>query len=91
MSAIRQVRPREREDIPPSVSEPAPEAPGTERDNPLELLRDAIARLKSSEGAVPDQALVAGLLAEAREALEHANVVARAVAQCDGFLDAAQF
>ena len=91
MSAIRQVRVREQEEIPAPGPEPLAAAPARERDNPLELLRDAIARLKSSEGGVPDQAQVASLLAEARDALERAGVIARAVAECDHLLDEARF
>src|ERR1019366_18849 len=86
MSAIPQVRVREREFIPaadPDVRIPAA-TPG--RDNPLQLLRDALAGLNSSNGELADQAQVADLLAEAREALERANVINRAVAQCEEFL-----
>jgi TonB family protein len=68
-----------------------PTAAQIPRDNPLELLRDAIAQLKSPAGAITDQQQVANLLAEAREALEHASVVARAVAQCDAHLSEDRF
>src|SRR5450756_1710862 len=91
MSAIPQVRVREREFIStadPDVRIPAA-TPG--RDNPLQLLRDALAGLNSSNGELADQAQVADLLAEAREALERANVINRAVAQCEEFLREAQF
>jgi protein TonB len=91
MSAIPQVRVREREFIStadPDVRIPAA-TPG--RDNPLQLLRDALAGLNSSNGELADQAQVADLLAEAREALERANVINRAVAQCEEFLREARF
>jgi len=84
MSAIRQVRIPQQEEI----SAPAAER---DRENPLELLRDAIARLKSSDSGVPDEAEVAYLLAEAREVLERAKVIARAVSQCETFLGEGQF
>src|SRR5436305_2361488 len=60
-------------------------------DNPLQLLREAIDRLNSSNGELQDHDRMAGLLAEAREALERADVVARAVAQCEDFLRELQF
>jgi len=76
-------------------SPPPPEAPPAGpvpvRDNPLQLLRDAIDQLKSPNGGLPDQEQVAKLLAEAREALEHANVVSRAASQCDAAIQEAQF
>src|SRR5215831_16519332 len=62
-----------------------------ERDNTLQLLRDAITQLKSSTGALPDREQMANLLVEAREALERANVVANAVAQCDAHLAEERF
>lgn len=62
-----------------------------QRDNPLQLLREAIDSLKTSGGELPDQAQVADLLAEAQEALEHANLVARCAAQCEGFVKQSQF
>jgi protein TonB len=67
----------------------APHALG--RDNPVQLLREAIAQLNSSNGDLPDRTQVANLLAEAREALERANVIARAAAQCEELLRDAQF
>src|SRR5262249_41260603 len=85
MSALPQVRSRESE-IVSSAHSATPD-----RDNPVELLRDAITRLKSSRGEIPDQAQIANLLAEARDALERANVIARAVAQCEQSLREAQF
>jgi len=68
------------------TAEPAPQP-----DNPLQLLRDAINQLKSSNGDFQDQAQVASLLAEARVALQRANVIARAMTKCDGFLKEARF
>jgi TonB family protein len=65
--------------------------PSPERDHTVQLLQDAIARLKSSNGDLPDPAQVASLLAEAREALERANVIARAAAQSEAFLKDGQF
>jgi periplasmic protein TonB len=81
--------PEEETGAPVNRIAPAPFAPHPE--NPLQLLRDAIDRLKSSGGELPDQAEVADLLAEAREALERATVLARAAAQCEGFLKQEQF
>src|SRR5215831_12005614 len=91
MSAIRQFRVPESDanssaHLEVSKPEPAPAA-----ENPLQLLRDAIAQLKSPTGALPDQQQVANLLAEAREALEHANVIATAVSRSDAHLIQAEF
>jgi len=91
MSAIRQFRVPEREPSNAADQEIPPVAPGPVRDNPLQLLRDAIAQLKSPTGALPDQEQVANLLAEAREALEHANVIGRALSQCDAHLYEGKF
>jgi protein TonB len=85
MSAVPQLRVRESESVPTAA------APTSERENPVELLRDAIARLKSSEGGIPDQSEIATLLAEAREALERANVIAHATGRCEQFLREARF
>jgi protein TonB len=82
MSAIPQIRVRESKAL-------ATGEPGS--DHPLQLLREAIDRLNSSNGELPDQAQVADLLAEAREALTRAGVIARAVTQCEEFLREAQF
>jgi periplasmic protein TonB len=62
-----------------------------ERDNPLQLLRDAITQLKSSTEALPDREQVASLLAEARDALEHASLIAHAVAECDAHVTRGKF
>ncbi len=71
----------------PVASRETPAAPiAAGPDNPLQLLRDAITQLKSSTGALPDGEEVATLLAEAREALERANIVAHAVSKCDAHL-----
>jgi protein TonB len=91
MSAIPQVRIREREVISTAAPEVRIAAPAPGRDNPLQLLREAIAGLNSSNGELADQAQVADLLAEAREALERANVINRAVTLCEEFLREAQF
>jgi periplasmic protein TonB len=72
----------------PEVPAPPSEPP---KDNPLQLLRYAIEQLKSPTGGLPDQEQVANLLAETREALEHANAVARAVSQCEHHLAEVQF
>lgn len=69
----------------------AASTPQPDSGDPLQLLRDAINRLKSHNGELPDQAQVANLLAEAREALERASVVARVVAECEGFLKESHF
>jgi protein TonB len=91
MSAILQVRARESEAI--TTAENATPAavvvPG--RDNPLQLLREAITRLNSSNGEFPDQTQMADLLAEVQEALERAGVIGRVVAQCEEFAAEAQF
>src|ERR1700704_5988156 len=62
MSAVHQFRARENEAL--TVADPVMliAAPEPARD-PLQLLRDAIASLKSSNGDLPDQAQVANLLA----------------------------
>jgi protein TonB len=91
MSAIRQIRPPESDANPTPNPEVSGAGNGTARDNPLQLLRDAIAQLKSPSGGLPDQEQVANLLAEAREALEHANVVARAAAQCEAHVKEGRF
>ena len=91
MSAIRQFRAPESEAISLADPEKPALAPAPACDNPLQLLRDAIAQLKSSNGDLPDQAQVANLLAEAREALERANVIGAAVTRCETYLKEAQF
>ena len=74
------------------VEQETPHAVSTpQRDNPLQLLREAIDSLKTSSAELPDQAQVADLLAEAQEALEHANLIARSVAQCEALLKDSQF
>src|SRR4051812_14233808 len=74
-----------------SVPQVRAATPASGAGNPLQLLREAIDRLNSSNGEPQDQARMADLLAEAREALERADVVARAVAQCEEFLREVQF
>jgi predicted Zn-dependent protease len=91
MSAILQVRVRESEAISTVDSEMPLGVPVVGRDNPLQLLREAITRLNSSSGELPDQSQMVDLLAEVREALERANVIARAAAECEEFLRDAQF
>ena len=91
MSAIRQVRVRESDTLPAADPEMRIAAPAPVRDNPLQLLREAIASLNSSNGELPDQAQVADLLAEARQALEHAHLIARVLAECEESLKEAQF
>jgi TonB family protein len=91
MRAIAQVRARETEDSSTVDSEARIAAPVAVSDNPLQLLREAIACLNSSNGELADQAEVVDLLAEAREALERASLISRAVAQYEEFLRAAQF
>jgi protein TonB len=91
MSAIRQFRILDGEGSSSGNPEAADHATVPARDNPLQMLREAIAQLKCPGGTMPDQEQVASLLAEAREALEHANVVARAMAQCDAGLHEDQF
>jgi periplasmic protein TonB len=91
MSAVRQFRARESEAISPANPETLIAAPLAGPDDPLELLRVAIARLKCSNGDLADPTQVANLLTEAREALERANVIARAVKQCEEFLGETRF
>lgn len=91
MSAIRQVRARDIEARATADPDVTAATPASGSDNPIQLLREAIARLNSSHGELPDQAQLANLLAEAREALERANVVNRAVTQCEEFLRETQF
>jgi protein TonB len=79
MSATPQVR--------PSESEISPIDSG----DPIELLRNVVSQLRSSNGGLPDKAQVTKLLEEAHEALERANVIARAMAECQECLDAAEF
>jgi len=77
MSAIRQLRAHEPEGTP--ATEPgAPIVPASDRENPIDLLRDAIARLKTSSGDLPDPSQVATLLAEASDAPQRRDY-ARAV------------
>src|SRR5215471_3211063 len=90
MSAIRQLRAREPEGT--SATDPgAPIASASDRENPIDLLRDAIARLKTSGADLPDQSQVAILLEEARDALERANLVGRAIEACQGYLRESRF
>jgi protein TonB len=91
MSAIPQFRANQKEAISAAGPE-VPQAPSDpSRDNPLQLLRYAIEQLKSPTGGLPDQEQLANLLVETREALEHANVVAHAVSQCEQRLGDVQF
>src|SRR5215469_15026561 len=91
MSAIRQFRIPESDANSPAYLEDPKRDAVSPPDNPLQLLRDAIAQLKSPTGALPDQQQVATLLAEAREALEHANTVAGATSECDTHLSHGRF
>ena len=91
MSVVPQVRDLESATIPVADPEMRIATPVAGRDNPLSLLREAITRLNSSGGELPDQAQMAGLLAEVQEALDRANVIARAAAQCEEFLREGQF
>ncbi|HJZ96784.1 MAG TPA: energy transducer TonB [Candidatus Solibacter sp.] len=91
MSAIRQFRIPESDANSPAYLDASKPEPAPAPENPLQLLRDAIAQLKSPTGALPDQQQVANLLAEAREALEHANVIASAVSRSDAHLIQAEF
>jgi len=91
MSAIVQARARESEPISKADPETLIAVPAPERDDPLQLLREAMARLNSSSCELRDQTGMADLLAEVREALERANVIARVATQCDEFLRDVQF
>jgi TonB family protein len=91
MSAVRQVRARESEAISPADPEKPIAPPDPQAEDPLRLLRDAIDQLKSSNGSLPDQTQVANLLAEAREALERAKMVAHALAECEERLKEGKF
>ncbi len=90
MSAIPQFRPGESSAGPTDPKQPVA-VPAPTGGNTVQLLQDAIAKLKSSNGDLPDHAQVASLLAEAREALEHANVIARAAEQSQAFLKEGDF
>ncbi len=91
MSAARQFTGRE-SSAGLVVSRETPAAPIAHgRDNPLQLLRDAITQLKSSTGVLPDREQAMTLLAEAREALERANAVAHALSRCDAHVAADSF
>ena len=90
MSAAVQVRVRAGE-APPPEPETVVAASDPGRENPLQLLRDAIACLNSPNGRLPDHMQMAGLLAEVREALERANVIAHAIAQSEEFVAEARF
>jgi TonB family protein len=91
MSVVPQVRDLESATIPAADPEMRIATPVAGRDNPLSLLREAITRLNSSGGELPDQAQMAGLLAEVQEALDRANVIARAAAECEELLREGQF
>ena len=91
MSALRQFRAPENKATSSADPEISVVAPAPACDDPLQLLRDAIAQLKSSNGDLPDQAQVANLLTEAREALERANVIGAAVARCEACLKEGEF
>src|SRR5258708_33695577 len=90
MSAVPQFRLRDDDALPitdPSTPSVSPSGSG----KTVQLLQDAIARLNSSHGDLPDHAQVVNLLAEAREALERATVITHAAEQSEGFLKEGQF
>ena len=91
MSAVRQIRARESEATSSANPEMPIVAPPPGRDDPILLLRTAIARLKAPHSELPDQAEVANLLAETREALERMKVIAGAIKECGDFLKEARF
>ena len=91
MSAVRQISARESEAISSADPEMPIVTPPAGRDDPILLLRTAIARLKAPHGDLPDQAEVANLLAETREALERMKVIAGAIKECGDFLKEARF
>jgi len=90
MSAVPQFRLRDDGALP--ITDPStPSVPPSGSSKTVQLLQDAIARLNSSHGDLPDHAQVVNLLAEAREALERATVITRAAEQSEGFLKEGQF
>jgi protein TonB len=91
MSAIRQFRIPENDANSAAYLDVSKPEPVSAPEDPLQLLRDAIAQLKSPTGVLPDQQQVANLLAEAREALEHANFVGGAVSRSDGYVAQTEF
>ena len=91
MSAVRQISARESEAISSADPEMPIVTPPAGRDDPILLLRTAIARLKAPHGDLPDQAEVANLLAETREALERMKVIAGAIKECGDFLKEVRF
>lgn len=91
MSAVRQIRARESEAISSANPEMPIAAPPPGRDDPILLLRTAIARLKAPHSELPDQTEVANLLAETREALERMKAIAGAIKECGDFLKEARF
>jgi len=90
MSAPLQVRRRTNE-LPQLGHQPADAPPGRDQDDPIELLRNVVARLREPGIGLPDKAQLAGLLAEAQEALERANAIARALVDSQRFIDVCQF
>lgn len=90
MSAASQFRLRDDGALPTTDPSPSSVSPSGSSKT-VQLLQDAIARLNSSPGDLPDHAQVANLLAEAREALERATVITRAAEQSEGFLKEGQF
>jgi protein TonB len=91
MSAGSQIRSRESEAITGANPELPAAAPAPVRENPLQLLRDAIAGLRSANGDLADPAQIANLLAEARDALERANVIGKALTECAALVCDARF
>ena len=91
MSAVRQFRLAESSPGPSADRESPPTTHVPEREDPLQRLRDAIIQLKSSADTLPDREQVTSLLAEARDALEHANAIANAVAECDAHVTEGRF
>lgn len=90
MSAPSQVRRRTNE-LPAPGRRPADAPPDRVPDDPIELLRNVVSRLKTPGVGLPDKAQLAELLAEAQQALERANAVARALADSQQFIDVCEF
>ncbi len=91
MSAIRQIRARECEAASLADPETPNAVPFAGGDDPLQLLRAAIERLKWPDGNLPDHGQVADLLLEARQVLERASAIASAMRHCEAQVAEARF
>ena len=90
MSAPSQVRVLTAQ-VPLPVRDVESVAVNRDQDDPVELLRNVVSRLKAPGIGLPDKAQLAELLAEAHQALERANGVARAIADSQQLVTVGQF